>query len=577
MKNKAERDENGQVVRGPLLFIEDPKVHKRRTGKARRMVPIAAIVGAMGIIFAIFNIISPSICGISASIILVVLSIILIMLGFLIMLGKGVKIPLEFFEGGAVDHSMVGGGEIFIPYGNFTSFQKINEKGLGKIYVLNSLSKEKVWIWTDQPNAKEHLDRILKRVASSDWAGVIENETRERMMMNGMPIITTVLTIIGSVACGLIMMFMGDYSWKIGLLSVPSVLILMTFIFHFRNRSRKNIAPGSPKVKVRPLVKESGLSFKLDMFTISLGIILGVIFSVIAISAPGGLMPDTIHDQIAPDDHLPLTLFNVSGQHNISDDIRVKNGEELILTDSVLYFNGTSVDPNVVHIDDGGTVTADNVTFSSLSGEGAISWEIHGKGTFTNCTFDGIWGDMDDRNGEGGIEVYGKDVTFSSCIFKNGISNLMMVVDTMVVIEDCHFSNTEDDAIELQNSEMEITGSTIEDVEWGIMAFDGSSVTVHGCTFNDLYVGIAVSWSDCTVVETVFNNVSSMALSEGFRSEFTLEEVEYSNVVKEKGTSGGIEMIFFGICSIAPISIGVIVMISLIIVRRKQKNKEEKG
>ncbi len=381
-------------------------------------------------------------------------------------------------------------------------------------------------------------------------------------MLTVMPIVAIILSALGAIGASFFIYISGDFSWKVAMLSFPTMLLVMTLLMSSKYlRSTKQ-----PRMNKAAAPSKTAYNMVVGVIVISL--ILSFIFTPIAFFVPGSIMKEELTTDEAPMNYLPGSFFNGSNNYSISENVRVLKGENLTLKDAVIEIKGTSSAPIYFWVDKGGSITADNVTFRVVDGKRAMSWELHGESSFNDCSFDGIWGDLYDQNGQGGIEIY-QDSLFTGCSFNNGSSNLMMIVECKVVIDSCSFSNTEDDAIEVRSGELELRRSEIRNVGWGVCTFDGSDILVDACLFTDVQEGIALSWSTGKVTDTEFRNVTREALSVPFGATLEEEDLIFDNVADERSSESGFESVILGTCTIIPFAIGILALIVVIIIRKK--------
>ena len=560
-----ERDENGQIVRGRLLYREPGRSLAKRRKTMMLVGSIAVIIGVMGLVYSIYTFLDPGVCGVFFGIITTVFSMIAIFLSFVMFFGKGARIGVEFYEGGAVDHSVLGGGDIYIPYGNFNNYNKVRKSGLGSVYILSGSNKEKVWLWPGKDEAKGHLKTILDRVGKPQWRGEVENRTRDSLGATVMPYARAIITTLGVVIAGTIMLVVEFFSWKISLLMIPAMIILFNMLFLFN--------PGglSGKQKRSEIFKEKekALSLRLTMVTVSLGLLLAVVFPVITFSMPGAFMPDDIEMADIPEEGVDATEIDYT---DVNEVMLVGEGDSLNISSLNLSFSESSEILDLF-VDRGGSLKAEDVGFRSRSGRG-LSIEIFDDSEFHGCVFRDIWGDPGTTNGDGGVEVHGGECKFEGCVFINGTTNLVMVTGGSAVFKNCTFIGAGDDAVEVQSAEVKMIDCTVKDCEWGVMCFDGSDVEMEGCDFEGLSEGIVVSWSALRIRDCSFNNISGTAIKSDLGGDLDESGNVFNNVGAEISSTLGPDLVFGGFCMVIPVISGIVAVVILLVKYKRDGKKD---
>jgi len=565
-----EREEDGQICRGNLLFREAEKVRERRIGKARRTGVLALVVGMVGLLFAVYLVFSSSICWLFFMPILVVMALTSIAFSLLPFVGKGSRMSVEFHEGGAVDHSVLGGKDIFIPYGNFANFSTIRDPVLGKVHILRSPTRETVWLYPGQKDAEEHVKTILSRIGKAEFAGYIDNQARKAIFGKVMPVARFVLSIAGALISSLVIYLMGDFTWKLALLSFPTTLLVFHMIIAARTRSLPG--GGGPPNKNGHVPK---LQTTLSIVTVVIALVVTIASGAIVMAVPGGLIEHEIIEDEPPKNHVSPYFFNGTGNYTLDRDMLVRSGEELVLEDTVILLETWGSDPVRIWIEEGGRINARGTSFIS-NGSGESLWmEIHGRGRFTDCVFSGIWGDPHTINGQGGIEVYG-DSTFDNCTFRDGTTNLIMVVESSVTFRNCRFTDAEDDAVEVVRASIDMFSCTVEDVVWGMVTDNGARVRVEGCLFRDVQEGIALQWSSAEIRDTRFQNVTGTGIRKGFGSTLQTDGCTFDNVGTDISNEKGFGTFMFGTCILIPVVIGGI-SLAVIFLRKKKESAKTEG
>lgn len=562
-----ERDRTGQILKGKLLFKEDARLLTAKMAKARKIALIGVITGCFGIVISGILLASASACSLPFSVLAMIFSITSIAISTIVLFGKGGKAVVEFYEGGVLDHSILSGKEIYIPWGNFSNYVKANDPSLGEIYNLRTPSGERVTIPLGQKDVFGHIETILSKIGKAEHAGFVDNRAKTELKNKVMPIVSLVLSLIGALIASTYIYYSRDQLWKIALMVFPAC-----FLIFFLTTCMKYIrTERSPSGAVK--AEGSKLAYRLIVGSVAACLVLTPILGVLAIFTPGGFVGNSIVMDSPPDDYMDRKHFNISGLYSIKDHIRVANDEELYLEDSFLQMDGNPSSPIVIWVDKGGSLRARNVSFITKDGSYGTSIEVHGRAEFSDCLFDGIWGDPSNENGQGGIEIYGEAV-FRNCTIRNGYTNLFMLVGSKVEMHGCFLDGSDDDALEVNSGYLLMNDCLVSNVGWGIVAFDGSFCEVKNCCFSDVGDGIALSWSKAHVEDVLFRNVTYEALTAPLGSSLKEEGLTFQNVGLERSRRIGFDSVMFMTCLSLPVVIGILSLIVIINIWKKEKKIE---
>lgn len=569
------KDSRNQIEKGEYLFMETPALQRARTSGVKKGGIIIIFLSASAFLLSLVGAVVGSICGIFTTVMMGVICLIFLPLGIVMLVAKGGKEPVKFYQWGAVDHSLVGAKEIYIPYGNLRPAGEKRVPEIGKIQLLKAHNISTIWLPTDRSPYAELHQRIQGYFANDDYQGYIENNAGTNAQDVVMPVVSLVLSVIGSIAIAAMMIFIQDLSLKMSLLAFASAFLILNLTLGNRSKKQENLE--KTQRILRP--KREGRDIKMTIMAISMvvGLLIAIAGAAVALLVPGGVMTIDIYSQDLPADYEQLIGFEDGGTYTIDSNLAVLNGQEARISNAVFMFEGSFSQPGMFYVENGGTALLDNVTLMSKGQSNIMSVEVHGYSEFTDCTFEGIWADSSMINGQGGVEVHGTDALFTNCTFMNASYNLLMVVDADVKLLSCSFMNCKDDAVEVQSSELEMIDCHVENVDWAMVSFDGSEVTIDGCRFNHTNYGIANAWSRLKVKDSSFNNIQYYAISSGFGSSLDQSGNQFNSVGEEVKSELGFEEMMFSTCVIIPFIIGILGLVYVVVVSRKMKKEAKKN
>lgn len=214
------------------------------------------------------------------------------------------------------------------------------------------------------------------------------------------------------------------------------------------------------------------------------------------------------HENIGPK---PTTSFVASGSYNnanliVEGNILVDSGDTLRFRDSTILMNLSFDGEFGIWVAQGGTLILENTSIESSWYQFGYTFEIMGSATIIGSDISGVWGDLDNVNFDGGLEIYSSDVLIEDSHIRNGTTNNIFIMNSNPKIINTTIINTRDDCIEMQNSKATIVNNTIRDCGWGIIVARESDAIIRGneIIWNEhgIYVG---GFSNPTIEDNVFD------------------------------------------------------------------------
>ncbi len=181
--------------------------------------------------------------------------------------------------------------------------------------------------------------------------------------------------------------------------------------------------------------------------------------------------------------------------------------------------------PNMgIYILDGASVSMENVAIRGKR----WSFESYGTLVARNSTFINIWGDDDNTNQQGGMEIY-ENARFINCTFSNAITNAIMVFKANLTVKDSLIMNTGDEGIEGNYANITVINTRFINNTWAITTFI-SHLKVYDSEFINCSHGITLTDSSSGIVrDSKFENCH-IAIELSYASTVQMNNVRYSNV-----------------------------------------------
>ncbi len=181
--------------------------------------------------------------------------------------------------------------------------------------------------------------------------------------------------------------------------------------------------------------------------------------------AGGFVLPDTVSDQVL----------------ELNESLLVVPHRTLTMENCTVRFHCSSPRQYSLWVAEGGRLVARNCSFLAVSAGKGFGCEFHGAATLVNCTFDGLWGDPDRLNGDGGVEIWNDSVSLIGCRISGAATNGLFIVHCSPVVTDTTIYDCDDEDVEMHRSAAVFTNCTFRDAGWGIIAWDNSNLRMEGC------------------------------------------------------------------------------------------------
>jgi len=213
--------------------------------------------------------------------------------------------------------------------------------------------------------------------------------------------------------------------------------------------------------------------------------------------AAGAVLPDTVSDQVL----------------ELNESLLVVPRRTLTLENCTVRFHCTTPRQYSLWVAEEGRLEARNCSFSAVSAGNGFGCEFHGAASLVNCTFDGLWGDLERLNGDGGVEIWNDNVSLVGCRISNAATNGLFIVHCDPIITDTVLVQCDDEDVEIHRSKTVFTNCTFSEAGWGIIAWDGCDLRLEGCRFSDINeTGLDIVESRCSVQNCTFVDIGGSAI-----------------------------------------------------------------
>ncbi len=196
-----------------------------------------------------------------------------------------------------------------------------------------------------------------------------------------------------------------------------------------------------------------------------------------------------------------LASYQFSGSHLV-----IGNGGSVVIRNSHLIMNyqgpwdhseKEEVVPGI-YILEGGSLVLDNATITSDEPDGFI-FEVYGSMVSRNSTIRNLWGDNNQYDHQGGLEIYSSDVLLENTTIMKGITNGIIIGDHSPTINNCHIIDNGDDGVEIAGGSPLIMNTIIENNSWGMVVYCGSGPRIVNTSISR-NINIGLSVRGCSVL-----------------------------------------------------------------------------
>jgi parallel beta-helix repeat protein len=560
--------------RGSLIFEEPPEVADLKAKGMNRLGAILAVLGILSLVFLYlihFQISVPGTCLFSSSIMLIMIGFLFIVLAVLLFRVAKRRYSIKVYENGATNFIVGTGEEIFIPFGQFHNISEGQNYFDGAYYKLEAKDQRySVALNKLTPGIENHMIFIRQQIGRPDLDYPLEITTLSPMLRKFEYIAYAALIIV-SVALGYFVSIsvFGDSSefgiiFGMGIL-FPIISIIAVFLiaykfvsFYKNNNDKKGID-----------LKTVGA-----IFLVMLAIFYSSYYYGFFVWEGEDPVIEIVQDPM-PRSGVPLTLLTSDSQIIMNDNLVLEDAS-LILHNSTLTFNCSSDKEFSIWVDENSRLDLINCTILSVNANLGYGFEIYGTANIVNSTISNVWGDEDNENWDGGIEIYSDSVMVIDSTITHGQTNGILVFDCSPLIIGNIIRGCEDDGLEIHFSESFIVDNTVEHNGWGIIIWPESDVTISQNVIRNNDYGISIYLSSASIENNTFTENLEYAVKYDEES-----DVKFANNVFMNNGEDIVEPDPFSDTLLIGCGVGMIVMsvVFFVILYGMQKTnfKGEKG
>jgi hypothetical protein len=215
----------------------------------------------------------------------------------------------------------------------------------------------------------------------------------------------------------------------------------------------------------------------------------------------------------APETGVELALFQPNSSFTLDDNLVVRSGEALALHRNNLTFACREDREFQLWVEKGGSLVAENCSFSGSGYHGYFGCELFGSAVFINCSFERMTNAEGRYRDQGGIVIRSSDVRFEGCTQNRTLGVAVLIVDSAPVFDGCHLGGGYDSSVEAYRASPTFRNCTFAGWKCGLAAWDGSRVTLQNCTFKSNHeAGILLESSEVMMSNCRMEDQSGAAI-----------------------------------------------------------------
>ncbi|MBA3045064.1 MAG: right-handed parallel beta-helix repeat-containing protein [Candidatus Thermoplasmatota archaeon] len=417
--------------------------------------------------------------------------------------------PLQIYENGILQPYLVGSTKLFVPYGRIISISETKNFIDGELVVMKTSDNQTIGFRKNSPDVMAQMDMIRSKIRNPAFDFKMQNAA-EPAAGGKLEIVILLLAPALALTLALFMAYSAlgpDLTFRTYLMGLvllwPGItFILLTFIL-IRFRKNARIFGKRPSLKI-PVAIVVAL---LVLFIVG-----GAYFNTVPSSSGTGTYDIFPVTETAPSSSVLNGAVYNNVNLNIDGSILVNSGQKLEIRNSVLSFQGLQHKDSSIWTAPGSELVLDNCTLNAASSAASYSFEVFGTLRMNNCRVSGVWGDIDNVNLDGGIEIYSPDARISNTSIFSPTTNGIMAINSTLVLENVTIINAFDDALEVRNTVLIANGCTISDNGWAMVLEQGSNATMTDCLVSRSSNGIAAQHSALIIHDCEFTDNSEYAI-----------------------------------------------------------------
>ncbi len=513
--------------RGSLIFEEPPEVADLKAKGMNRLGAILAVLGILSLVFLyliLFQISVPGTCLFTTSIMLIMLGFLFIVLAVLLFRIAKRRYSIKVYENGVTNFIVGTGEEIFIPFGQFHNISEGQNYFDGAYYKLEAKDQRySVALNKKTPGIENHMNFIRQQIGRPDLDYPMEILSLSPMLRKFEYIAYAALifvsvalaffvsnSVFGDSGDLLIIFGMGILFPIISVIAV--FLIAYKFVSFYKNNNDKK-----------------GIDLK------TVGAIFLVMLAIFYFSYYYGFFVWEGEDPVIeivqdpmPLSGVPLTMLTSDSQIILNDNL-VLDDATLILHNSTLMFNCSSDKEFTIWVDEDSQLDLINCSILSVNANFGYGFEIYGTANIVNSTISNVWGDEENENWDGGIEIYSDSVIIKDSTITQGQTNGILVFDCSPLIIGNTIRGCHDDAVEIHFSHSTIIRNTIEHNGWGVIIWPESDVTISRNVIRNNDCGVSILSTSASIKNNTFTENYDYAIRYDEGSDVIMANNEFLN------------------------------------------------
>lgn len=553
--------------KGELLLEEsDSDLDKRmRTIKKVAVVFMALALGmlAVGVIIIPMGIpFFSSFLGIM----LLILGILFLILAVMLFAGVKSRPRIRIYENGFESPLLVGERTMFISFGEVTNVNERKSALMGDHWVFETgKPNQMATIMKDMEGFDEIFDIIKSRISRPEYVVELESTEEEavssRKLEYGLYATGVVLGVALSIGFAAFV-FAGSppYYFYFGLgLILPPVTMVTLAMLTLQMRKLRKMVPRKLNVKIPAILVVALIVYSVLNLTVGVQL--------------GSGVPTIAPENIGPK---PATSVLTPGLHentNITADghILVEAGDYLWLRNVNLTMDLSHDKEFGIWVEEGAELIMEDTTIRSATSPFGYTFEIMGTARITGCHISSLWGNPENENFDGGLEIFSSDVVIEHTTIIDSATNGLLIVNSAPLLENITVKNAWDDGIEMLKSKPRVYNSTIEGCGWAMMVSQYSFPTIKWNSIAHNNHGICVQVSDPVIVENDFTNNRNYAIKVDEHSIPTISDNTFNGndneILEEPGMS------ILGLCGVVHMGVAVVSLLILFWVYKEGMRK----
>ncbi len=497
---------------------------------------------------------------------LLILGIVFLILAVMLFAAVKSSPRIMIYENGFESPLLVGQRTMFISFGEVTNVNERKSALVGDHWVFETgKPNQMATIMKDMEGFDEIFDIIKSRINRPEYVVELEPTEEEavssRKLEYGLYATGFVIGVALSIGFAAFV-YAGSppYYFYFGLgLILPPVTMITLAILTLQMRKFRKMVPRKLNVKIPAIIVVALIIY--SVLNLTVGVQLGS-------GAP--IAPENIGPK-------PATSVLTPGLHentNITADghILVEAGDYLWLRNVNLTMDLSHDKEFGIWVEEGAELIMEDTTIRSATSPFGYTFEIMGTARITGCHISSLWGDPENENFDGGLEIFSSDVVIEHTTIIDSATNGLLIVNSAPLLENITVKNARDDGIEMLKSKPRVYNSTIEGCGWAMMVSQYSTPTIKWNSIAHNNHGICVQTSDPVIVENDFTNNRNYAIRVGEYSNPTISDNTFNGndneILEEPGMS------ILGLCGVAHMGVAVVSLLILFWVYKEGMRKE---